>query len=133
MAVAALLGAFAIGGGATALALNSRQPSLVMLTPGPIGAMKDWSPVAVKGEVAEVFGNKFIIQDESGRALVDLGPGGDRKPLVAKSETITVQGRFERGFIRAQAVTHPDGRNDLVGPPHPPHEGPGGPRGPGPR
>ena len=74
---AALLGAFAIGGGVTAAALQARLPALVMLTPAPIASMPDWSEVAVKGQVAEVFGNKFIVQDESGRALVDTGKTGE--------------------------------------------------------
>jgi hypothetical protein len=84
--------------------------------------MPEWSPVAVKGQVAEIFGNKFVVQDESGRALVETGREGEGASLVAKSETVTVQGRFERGFIHAVAITHGDGRNDLVGPPNPPHE-----------
>ena len=70
---AALSVAFAIGGGVTAAALQARRPSLVMLTPAPITSMHDWSEVAVKGQVAEIFGNKFIVQDDSGRALVDTG------------------------------------------------------------
>lgn len=128
VAAAALIGAFAVGGGVTAVALQGRQPALVMLTPAPIAAMHDWSAVAVKGQVAEIFGNKFIIQDESGRALVETGPRGDRSQLVAKSETVTVQGRFERGFIHAQAISHGDGRNDLVGPAGAgPRDGLGGP------
>ena len=124
---AALVVAFAIGGGVTAAALQARRPALVMLTPGPIGSMPDWSEVAVKGQVAEVFGNKFIVQDDSGRALVDTGPSGESGKLVAKSEMVTVQGRFDHGFIHAQAISHPDGRSDFVGPPGPPP--PGGPRG----
>ena len=133
-AAAALVGAFAVGSGVTAAALQSRQPALVMLTPAPITAMHDGSAVAVKGKVAEIFGNKFILQDDSGRALVDLGPRGDRSPLVAQSEAVTIQGRFDHGFIHAQAVSHSDGRNDLVGPAGPPHGGPlalRGPDGPG--
>lgn len=127
---AALVGAFAVGGGVTAVALQSRQPALVMLTPAPIAAMQDWNAVAVKGQVADIFGNKFILQDESGRALVETGPRGEGGTLVAKSETVTVQGRFEHGFIHAQVVSHGDGRNDIVGPPGPPHGGLfGGPRG----
>jgi hypothetical protein len=126
---AALLVAFALGGGVTATALQVRRPTLLMLTPAPIKSMRDWSEVAVKGQVAEVFGNKFIVQDDSGRALVDTGPTGESGKLVVKSETITVQGRFEHGSIHAQALSHSDGRNDLVGPPGPPPPGePGGPR-----
>ena len=102
-----LLVAFAIGGGVTAAALQARRPSLVMLTPAPITSMRDWSEVAVKGQVAEIFGNKFIVQDDSGRALVDTGRSGESGKLVAKSENVTVQGRFEHGFIHAQASRIP--------------------------
>ena len=55
----------------------SPAPGLVMLTPAPITSMRDWSEVAVKGQVAEIFGNKFIVQDDSGRALVDTGRSGE--------------------------------------------------------
>jgi len=126
---AALLVAFAVGGGVTAAALQARRPTLVMLTPAPITSMHDWSEVAVKGQVAEIFGNKFIVQDDSGRALVDTGRSGETGNLVAKSETVTVQGRFEHGSIHAQAISHPDGHNDFVGPPGPPPPPPGGPVG----
>jgi uncharacterized protein YdeI (BOF family) len=135
---ATLLVAFAIGGGVTAATLQARRPSLVMLTPAPITSMHDWSEVAVKGQVADVFGNKFIVQDDSGRALVDSGRAGESGKLVAKSENVTVQGRFEHGFIHAEVISHPDGRNDFVGPPGPPPppggamalRGPGGPPAP---
>jgi hypothetical protein len=40
---AALLVAFAVGGGVTAAALQARRPTLVMLTPAPITSMHDWS------------------------------------------------------------------------------------------
>jgi uncharacterized protein YdeI (BOF family) len=126
---AALLVAFAIGGGLTAAALQVRRPAIVILTPAPITSMHDWNEVAVKGQVAEIFGNKFIVQDDSGRALVDTGRSSETGNLVAKSETVTVQGRFEHGSIHAQAISHPDGRNDFVGPPGPPPPSPGGPVG----
>ncbi len=124
----AILGAFAIGAGATALAQRAHAPTTFLaLTPGPVSAMKEWNPVAVKGTVAEIFGNKFVVEDDSGRALVDSGPRGDNGSLVAKSETVTVQGRFEHGFIHAVAIQHGDGRTDVVAPPGPPHPGPLGP------
>src|SRR6202046_2558223 len=135
---ATLLVAFAIGGGVTAATLQARRPSLVMLTPAPITSMHAWSEVAVKGQVAEIFGNKFILQDDSGRALVDMGRPGESGQLVAKSENVTMQGRFEHGFIHAEVISHPDGRKDFVGPPGPPPppggamalRGPGGPPAP---
>jgi hypothetical protein len=43
--------------------------------------------------------------------------------LVKPNETVTVQGRFERGFLHASVIQHEDGSADLVGPPKgpPPH------------
>lgn len=124
---AAVVAAFAVGAGATAIAQRGHQPVLVSLTPAPITAMKAWSPVAVKGQVAEIFGNKFILADESGRALIETGRQGEGGTLVTPSETVTVQGRFEHGFVHAMAIQHADGRTDMVGPVGPPH--PPGPLG----
>ena len=121
---AAIVGAFAIGAGATALAQRARPVTFVALTPGPVGAMKDGNPVAIRGEVAEVFGNKFVVQDDSGRALVETGPRGEGGGLAAKDETVTVQGRFEHGFVHAVAIQHGDGRTDVLAPPGPPRPGP---------
>jgi hypothetical protein len=121
------VGLLAIGAIAGAGALRvaggiPRQASFV-LQPSPIASMSEWSPAAIKGQVAEVFGNKFIIADASGRALVETGREGEGGRLVKPSETVTVQGRFERGFVRASVIQHEDGRADLVGPPKgpPPH------------
>lgn len=118
--VAALVGAGAIGAGATALTQRGRV-TLVALPPAPIAAMAEGSAVAIKGQVAEIFGNKFVVQDQGGRALVETGRSGEGGKLVAPSETVIVQGRFEHGFVHALAVQHADGRTDMVGPPGPPH------------
>lgn len=123
-------GAFIIGGsalagmllvgaiaGATAMRFAGHDQRQALLPPVAINAMADDSLVAVKGKVAEMFGNKFIITDASGRALVDAGPAGD-KALVAQNEEVTVQGRFDDGFVRAGMVIHADGRVDELRPPH---------------
>ena len=91
--------------------------AVMLLQPGPIGALKDDAPVAVKGQIAEVFGSKFIVQDDSGRALVDTGPRGERAKPVAKGDTITVQVRFDRGVIHAQVLVYADGTSEAFGPP----------------
>jgi hypothetical protein len=70
--------------------------------------------------VAEIFGSMFIVDDGSGRALIDLGPRGRNADAVAKGETVTVQGMFERGIVHAQIVSHADGRTEAFGPPPPP-------------
>ena len=118
-----LLSAFAIGAGATAFA-QRRAVVVVALAPAPIASMRDWAQVAVTGDVAEIFGNKFIVQDASGRALVETGRAGESGALVAKSETVTVQGRFEHGFIHAISIQHGDGHTEIVAPPGPPRPRP---------
>jgi uncharacterized protein YdeI (BOF family) len=109
------------------------QPQAVMLlTPVAIGKLQAADVVAVKGSVAEIYGNKFILQDDSGRMLVDLGPRGDDASAVTKGEQVSVQGRFDRGFIAAQVVSHADGRNQAFGPPaRPPRPDRDADRGPG--
>jgi uncharacterized protein YdeI (BOF family) len=108
------------------------QPQAVMLlTPVAIGKLQAADVVAVKGSVAEIYGNKFIVQDDSGRMLVDLGPRGDDANVVTKGEQVSVQGRFDRGFIAAQVLSHADGRNQAFGPPPPPRPDRDADRGPG--
>jgi hypothetical protein len=129
VAVAVLaIGAF--GGAAASRYIAHRHPQAVlMLQPAPIAQMKDASPVAIKGQVAEIFGTRFVVQDDSGRALVETGPRGEDGKLVTKGEPVTVQGVFDHGFIHAQMMTRADGATEAFGPPRP-HHGPGGKHGP---
>lgn len=129
VAVVLIAGA-ALGAGGARLAQNWQPRSVMLLHPEAIDKMVERSPVAIKGEVDEVFGNKFVVQDGSGRALVDTGPRGEGRIIVAKGETVTVQGRFDSGVVHADVLAHADGRNEAFGPPdHGPKE-PKGPKGP---
>jgi hypothetical protein len=126
--VIAVLAAGAAGGaGVNRYIQKSHPQSVLLLQPAPIAQMTASGPVAVKGQVAEIFGNKIIVQDDSGRTLVDTGPRGEGGRLVAKGETITVQGNFENGFIHASVMTRADGTSEAFGPPKPPRpdHGPG--------
>jgi len=109
----------AIGGLVTHTSHAPLAGTEALLNPVQIAAMKDWSVVAIKGQVAEIFGNKFILQDGSGRALVETGPQGEDGALVAKDEAVTVAGRFEHGFVHAEIVVKADGRTVALGPPGP--------------
>jgi uncharacterized protein YdeI (BOF family) len=128
LAIVLVAGA-ALGAGGTRLAQRWQPESVMLLQSTPIDRMQDDSVIAVKGEVSDIFGNKFVIQDASGRALVDTGPRGEDRMVATKGETLMVQGRFDRGVIRAQVVMHADGRNEAFGPPHGPKDGPKGPKG----
>lgn len=128
-AAMALLAAAAAGAGAATIAQRGRAVTLVALAPQPISTLKAGAMAAAKGEVAEIYGGKFVVQDPSGRALVETGPRGDGGALVAMGEAVTVQGRFERGSLHAAAITHADGHVDALDPPpppHPPHRGDAG-------
>jgi uncharacterized protein YdeI (BOF family) len=114
----AVLGTLVLGVGAGALGMRYMNPSeaQVLLEPVAVSAMTEDSTVAVKGTVAEVYGNSFIIQDASGRTLVD---GGHKRgswmlttaaPLVTKDEVVTVQGRFENGSVHASMLVRADGK-----------------------
>lgn len=127
---AAILGVLLVGAGAGAVAMNAIHPrdQQTLLPPVAITQMTDGTLVAVKGEVAEVYGNKFVIGDATGRALVDTGRGGEDKVLVKPGEQVTAQGRFDGGFVRASMVVHADGKVDELRAPPPRHDhGPGGP------
>lgn len=79
------------------------------LEPTAISALAPSGAVAAKGEVAEIFGNKFVLQDATGRTLVETGRQGEGDALVRKGETVTVRGRFENGFLHAAALVRADG------------------------
>lgn len=122
----------AIGGGAGAVAMQATRPSVSMApaTPVAIRSLSDGGIVTIKGRVAEIFGNKFIMADASGRALVDTGREGETGRLVKAGAPVTVQGRFDRGFVRAAFIVGPDNQVVALGPLGGPHDDAGrhGPR-----
>lgn len=107
----------AVGGAAGALALAETRPSVTMApaTPVAIRSLAAEGIVTVRGRVAEVYGNKFVMADATGRALIDTGPGGE-DGLVKPNDPVTVQGRFDHGFIRAAFLVAPDGKITALGP-----------------
>lgn len=129
--VGVLIAGAALGAGGTRLVQNWEPQRVMLLQTSPINALRDDTIVAVKGDVTDIFGNKFVVQDASGRALVDLGKRGEDRTVVSKGETVTVQGRFDRGAIRAQMLTRADGTAEGFGPKGPKEmKGPKGPKGP---
>ncbi|MBO0664019.1 hypothetical protein LQ948_15400 [Jiella sp. MQZ9-1] len=82
-----------------------------------------WSPVAITGTVTDVFGNKLLIADQSGRALVETGPSRWTGAPAKTGETITVQGRFDDGVLHGDLLVHADGSVVRLGPPRPPFVG----------
>ena len=127
----ALLAVGAAGGAAAWSATRAHDVSFdTSLASTAIAKLADASAVGVDGQVAEIYGNKFVVTDGSARALVETGRAGEGEALVKVGETVTVQGRFDDGFLHASAIRHADQRIDELAPPPPPHgHGPGhGPR-----
>ncbi|WP_337266039.1 hypothetical protein [Oryzifoliimicrobium ureilyticus] len=123
------LAVLAIGaaGGAGAMRLMRPAPEMAPINPVAISSMPQWSLVTIRGKVAEIYGNKFIVQDDTGRALVETGPAGEDGDLVKKDEAVTIQGRFNDGTVHASYLVHQNGATVALGPaggpPPPPHRG----------
>jgi uncharacterized protein YdeI (BOF family) len=130
-------GLLILGGAAGAVTLAATRPGVEMAPVNPIAirALASDSIVTVRGRVAETYGNKFILADATGRALIDAGRENSGSALVAPGQTVTVQGRFDDGFVHASFLVKPDGKvtalGPMGGPPKGPHGRPDGPEGPG--
>ena len=100
----------------------------------PISALRDTSALRIEGRVVERYGNALIVEDASGRMLVQLGKDGAALLPTAPGDRLQVDGRFQDGHVHATAVILADGRVvALRGPgPHGPKHGksPHGPKGP---
>ncbi|MBE7183224.1 MAG: hypothetical protein INR68_02315 [Methylobacterium mesophilicum] len=119
------LGLLALGlaGGAGATAALSPADSTVLMKPVAVNTLQSGTQAAVRGTVGDVFGNKFVLADPSGRALIDSGWRGEGGDLVKPGETVTVQGRFDRGSLHGEVLVRADGAAQSLKPPKP------GPRG----
>ena len=123
-----------IGGGIGAAVTHAVQPADVMAPPAAVriaalaAASRPWfgdPVVTVRGRVAEAYGGNVILSDGSGRVLVDAGPRALADGALPLNQTVSVQGRYADGVIRARYIVGPDGRIASVGPRHGPHGGPG--------
>jgi hypothetical protein len=124
VSLAVLLVGVAAGAGGVKLTQRWQPQSVMLLQPTAIDKLEAGDTAAIKGNVAEIFGNKFVLDDGTGRALIDLGPRGEDRDAVIKGETVTVQGRFHRGIVHARIVSHADGRNEAFDAPPPPPSAP---------
>jgi len=115
----ATVGLLVVGGAAGAAAIEATRPPVEMAPMAPVAIARlaqTSGPVTLRGRVAEVYGNKFVLDDGSGKTLVDTGPRGDDGGLVALGATTTVQGRYERGFVHASFLVDGGGNVTQLGP-----------------
>lgn len=129
----ALVGAglLALGGAAGAVVMAETRPSVTMAPVQPIAirALASDEIVTIRGRVAEIYGNKFVMADGSGRALVETGRAGEDGQLVTIGEPVTVQGRFDRGVVHAAFLVAPGNKITALGPIDGHHRGRHGPEG----
>lgn len=102
--------------GAGAVKLTRPTPEMAPMTPVAISTVKEGNLVTFKGKVAEIYGNKFILKDDSGRALIDTGPEGEGGKAAKVEEAISVQGRFDDGVLHASYIVRQDGSIEALGP-----------------
>lgn len=110
----ALLAIGAVGG-ASAASLIRPGIEMAPAVPTPVSKLSAATGiVSVKGRVAEVYGDRFIIEDSSGRMMIDAGR--DDRLTIAKGDAIGVQGRYDDGQLRASFITDASGQVEQVGP-----------------
>ncbi|WP_298093221.1 hypothetical protein [uncultured Sphingomonas sp.] len=124
----ALLAIGAAAGGTGGAAFSHPEIRMAPTTVTPIARLAgSQGIVRIKGRITEVYGDRFVMADGTGRAMIDAGRP-DRLP--AAGQTISVQGRFDDGQFRAAYLVSADGMVEQVGP----RPGHGRPKhGPGPR
>ncbi|WP_019515155.1 hypothetical protein, partial [Sphingomonas sp. Mn802worker] len=124
---AAALVAIGVAGGAGAVSLTRPSIEMAPTVPTAIARLPQSSGVVtVKGRVAEVYGNRFVVQDGSGRTLVDAGR--EAQNAVRVGTPMLVQGRYDQGQLRARFLVDSSGSVQEVGaPPPPPPQGAGAP------
>lgn len=108
-AVAAALILTGLGVGASAERLLRPEETQTLLEPIAVTALSEGDLGALKGQVMEVYGDKFILQDATGRALIETGPSAKDGSLVTPGEVVTAQGDLEDGLLRARLIVRADG------------------------
>jgi hypothetical protein len=107
----AALGAVLIAGlGGTALA---QPPAATGAANTPIGSLAPGG-VTVEGQVTDVFGNRFVLQDSTGRILVEAGPDWYHRLDIRQGERLRVTGRPDGRAFDAHVIRREDGREIVV-------------------
>jgi hypothetical protein len=89
--------------------------------------------ISIKGTVADIFGDKFVLEDKSGRILVQTGPAGPQAAPVKSGETVTVIGVPGDRTFDARKIVRENGEVAFDAPMPPPRTPPGPGVDPGPR
>jgi hypothetical protein len=130
----AAIGLLAVGGVAGGAVGHAFRPPIEMAPTHAVAIRTlptSQGVVTIKGRVAESFGSRIVIDDGSGRTLIDGGPRGGGEALAAPGAIVSVQGRYDDGAFHPSFLVDASGTVTPFGPPHGPGVGPHGHPGPG--
>jgi uncharacterized protein YdeI (BOF family) len=65
--------------------------------------------ISISGEIRNVVGNEFILDDGSGQIIVDAGPRWYHKLNFTSGERVTVMGEYDDEDFDAYMITRDDG------------------------
>jgi hypothetical protein len=93
-----------------------------------IGAPQDEALLSIVGTVTHSFGNRFVLEHDSGPLLVDTGPHWFAKRAFAVGERLRVRGRIDGMDFEAREIVRTDGSTVVIRPDRGPPPWAGGPR-----
>lgn len=64
----------------------------------------------ITGDVTDVFGNRFVLDDGARRVLVDTGPDWYQQVDIREGDRVTVRGEAKRNHFDAYSITTADGQ-----------------------
>lgn len=117
-------GLLLLGGGIGAVAAHDghRVEAMAPAAPVAINSLEQASRsfigdaesvVTIHGRIAQVFGGQLVLNDGSGQVLVDTGQRrrlDEAATTLAVGQTVSVQGRYQDGVLRARYLVGGDGR-----------------------
>lgn len=98
------------------VALALAVTSAVARAETPIADLRSVDDIRIAGEVTDVFGNAFVLEDETGSVLVETGPEWFAERTFTVGERLVVTGEMDDGEFDAFTVTRADGSVDRIRP-----------------
>jgi uncharacterized protein YdeI (BOF family) len=84
-------------------------PELIAQSPTQINQLRRTDGIAISGRVVSIVGNNFVVEDGTGRVIVDAGPRWYRQVNLQPNEQITVIGELDDDDFDAFSIRRADG------------------------
>uniref|UniRef100_UPI001954F613 hypothetical protein n=1 Tax=Serratia marcescens TaxID=615 RepID=UPI001954F613 len=65
--------------------------------------------IVLRGRVADVFGDRLLFEDATGRVLVELAGATDRPAAIEAGQALVIEGRLRGRVLEARRVTAAEG------------------------